>query len=166
MRKAALMLTVVGGIMVAGIALSFFGSSIVVDSLVQATANIGGGDEMEVSARLDPGVSGEGFYVVQTMQFEEGMVRASVKDPSGAEVAGGMVGSDSHQEQFDLRGGGNYTLVIENGGGQSDVVGAIGHVPGEAIVAVGVTGSYLLIAGLVGMAGLAVYIVKSRNRPS
>lgn len=164
MQKAATMLAVVGGLIAAGIALSFFGSMIIVEDLVQQTENIGGGSTLEITAELDPEINDEGFYVVQAMQFSEGMISARVIDPFGGQIISKTVESGSYQEQFEIKSGGTFTLIIENAGENSDIIGAIGHVPDSGKVSVGIAGSYLLIAGLIGMVVVGIYAVKNRRK--
>ena len=164
MQKAATMLAVVGGLIAAGIALSFFGSMIIVEDLTQDVGNIGEGSTLEISTELDPKINDEGFYVVQTMQFSEGMISARVIDPFGSQMISKIIETESYQEQFEISAEGTYTLIIENSGEHSDVVGAIGHVPDSTKVSIGITGSYLLIAGLIGMGVVGIYLVKNRRR--
>ena len=164
MQKAATMLAIVGGLIAAGIALSFYGSMIIVEDLTQSVDNIGEGSTLEISSELDPEVNDEGFYVVQTMKFQEGMISARVVDPFGSQIVSKVIDSESYQEQFEITSSGTFTLIIENSGEFSDVVGAIGHVPDSTKVSVGITGTFLLIIGLVGMGVVGIYAVKNRRR--
>lgn len=164
MQKAATMLAVVGALMAAGIALSFYGSMIITEDLTQAVENIGEGKTLEISAEMDPNVNDEGVYVVQVMEFEEGMISARIIDPIGSQIISKMVESESIEEQFEITTGGTFTLIIENSGEYTDVVGVIGHVPDTAKFSVGVTGFYLLIVGLIGMGVIGIYVVKNRRR--
>lgn len=164
MQKAATMLAVVGGLIAAGIALSFYGSMIIVEDLTQSVDNIGEGETLEISVELDSETNDEGFYVVQTMQFKEGMISASVVDEFGSQIISKVIESESFQEQFEISSSGTYTLIIENSGEHSDVVGAIGHIPDSVKVSIGITGSYLLIVGLIGMGVVGIYAVKNRRR--
>ena len=56
---------------------------IIVEDLTQSVENIGKGSTLEISTELNPEVNDEGFFVVQTMQFQEGMVSARVVDSFG-----------------------------------------------------------------------------------
>ena len=164
MQKATTMLAVVGGFIVAGMILSFYGSMIIIDDFAQGTENIGGGDEIRIDAELNPGVNTEGIFAVQTMEFQENTISVAVIDPSGTKIASQRVNTESFEERFEIETAGMFTLVIENSGEPTDVAGAIGHVPDAAKLSVGVTGLYLLAAGLVGMAVVGIYVVKNRKR--
>ena len=101
---------------------------------------------------------------MQTMQFQEGMISARVVDPFGSQIVSKVIDSESYQEQFEITSSGTFTLIIENSGEFSDVVGAIGHVPDSTKVSIGITGTFLLIAGLIGMGVVGIYAVKNRRR--
>ena len=91
------------------------------------------------------------------------MISARVVDPFGSQIVSKVIDSESYQEQFEITSSGTFTLIIENSGEFSDVVGAIGHVP-DATKVVRITGTFLLIIGLVGMGVVGIYAVKNRRR--
>ncbi|KAF6242011.1 hypothetical protein C6988_10500, partial [Nitrosopumilus sp. b1] len=99
MQKSATMLAVVGGLIAAGITLSFYGSMIITEDLTQAVENIGEGGTMEISADLDPSINNEGVYVIQVMEFSEGMVSVSIVDPLGSQIISKSVEVESLEEQ-------------------------------------------------------------------
>lgn len=164
MQKAATMLALVGGLIAAGIALSFYGSMIITEDLTQAVENIGQGGTLEISAELDPSVNSEGVYVVQVMEFTEGTVSVSLVDPLGSQIVSKVVETESLEEQFEITNSGTYTMTIENAGENTDVVGVLGHVPDTAKFSVGVSGFYLLVVGLIGMGIVGIFVVKNRKR--
>ncbi len=164
MQKAATMLALVGGLIAAGIALSFYGSMIITEDLTQAVENIGQGGTLEISAELDPSVNSEGVYVVQVMEFTEGMISVSLVDPLGSQIVSKVVETESLEEQFEITNSGTYTMTIENAGENTDVVGVLGHVPDTAKFSVGVSGFYLLVVGLIGMGIVGIFVVKNRKR--
>ena len=86
MLSAAAMLAIVGGLVAAGLALSFYGSSIITGGLEQQVGLVGGpgGGAVSVSAHLEPAGAGgpAGVFVVQVMDPDAGAgVRASVVGP-------------------------------------------------------------------------------------
>lgn len=164
MQKSATMLAVVGGLIAAGIALSFYGSMIITEDLTQAVENIGEGGTIEISADLDPSINNEGVYVVQVMEFSEGMVSVSIIDPLGSQIISKSVDVESLEEQFEITTAGTYSMIIENSGEYTDVVGVIGHVPDTAKFSVGISGFYLLVAGLIGMGVVGIFVIKNRKK--
>ena len=164
------MLAIVGGLVAAGLALSFYGSSIIAGGLEQQAGLVGGPDgaAVSVAADLGPGGAGgaQGVFVVQVMDPDAGAgVRARVVGPSGAELAAARVEGGSHEGYFDIAGAGAYTLHVGgSGSGSTEVVAVIGALPGTEKIAVGITGLYLTVAGLVGMGVVGVIAVRARAR--
>ena len=181
MLSAAAMLAIVGGLVAAGLALSFYGSSIITGGLEQAAGPVGGPDGAAVSvdAYLEPPSGGDrsggdrsggdrsgGVFVVQVMDPDAGAgVRATVAGPSGAELAGVRIDGDSREGYFEIAEAGEYELrVYGSGPGSTEVVAVIGALPGTELIAVGYTGFYLIVAGLIGMAAVGVIAVRARAR--
>ena len=172
MLSAAAMLAIVGGLVAAGLALSFYGSSIIADGLEQGAGSVGGaagGAPVSVSAELggEEGGGGQrGVFVVQVMDPDAGAgVTARVSGPAGEELAFERVREDSHEGYFDVGGAGAYTLRVDgDGAGATEVLAVIGAVPGTEKFAVGFTGFYLTVAGLIGMGAVGVIAVRARSR--
>ena len=163
------MLAIVGGLVAAGLALSFYGSSIITGGLEQQAGMVGGAAAVSVSAELAPaaGEAGSrGVFVVQVMDPDAGAgVRASVAGPSGTELTGGRIEGASHEGYFDIGEAGTYTLRVDgSGSGSTEVVAVVGALPGTEKIAVGITGLYLTVAGLIGMAVVGVIAVRARTR--
>lgn len=172
MPSAAAMLAVVGGLVAAGLALSFYGSSIITGGLEQQAGLVGGPDgaPVSVSAELGAGASAagasRGVFVVQVMDPGAGAgVSARVLGPSGEELAFERVEGDSHEGYFDIGDAGAYTLRVDGDGqGETEVLAVVGALPGTEKIAVGVTGFYLIVAGLVGMGAVGVIAMRARSR--
>ena len=167
MPSAAAMLAVVGGLVAAGLALSFYGSSLIADGVEQKTGTVGGGGgPLSVSVDLGQGSEGRGVYVVQVIDADAGAgVNARVSGPSGENLASVEVDGASYEGYFDIDAPGTYTLRVEGGGaGTADAVAVIGQVPPTERLAVGITGFYLVVAGLAGMGVVAVIAARARMR--
>lgn len=164
MQKSVTLLALVAGLIAVGIALSFYGSMIITEDLAQGVENIGEGGTLEISSELDPSISNEGVFVVQVMEFQEGVISARVVDPFGSQIISMPIGTESFEEKFDISSKGKFSLIIENKGEFTDVVGVIGHLPDTAKFSIGITGFYLLVVGLIGMGVVGIYVVKNRKR--
>jgi len=168
MPSAATMLAVVGGLVAAGLALSFYGSSLIADGVEQKTGTVGGGGgPLSVSVDLGQGGEGRGVYVVQVIDADAGAgVHASVSGPSGENLGSVQVDGPSYEGYFDIDAPGTYTLRVEGAGGAgtADAVAVIGQVPPTERLAVGITGFYLVVAGLAGMGVVAVIAARARMR--
>lgn len=169
MPSAAAMVAVVGGLVAAGLALSFYGSALIADDMEQKTGSVGGGEgPLSVSVALEPhdDGSGGGVYVVQVIDHEEGaVIHAVVSGPSGGDLDRAQVDGPSHEGYFEVDAPGTYTLRVEGSGAKSvGAVAIIGQVPPTERLAVGITGFYLVVAGLAGMGVVAVIAVRGRMR--
>lgn len=158
-------MAIVGGIVAVGIALSFYGSQIIIEDLVSEQTEVISGGFMEVKTELDPSVSETGVYVVQTMNFKENSISAKIFDPFDSQIVSKPVETESFEDRFKISTKGTYLLVIENFGAEKTViVGVIGHMPDKGKLSIGITGLYLLIVGLIGMVGVGIYAIKKRRK--
>lgn len=166
MKKTAVFLLLVVGLMVSGLALSFYGSQIITEDLVSNTQLVSQGDSLEVFTELDPQISNKGVYVVQIMQFERGSVTAKIFDPFGTQIISENIDKDSFEGRFDIDSKGKYKLLIENKGKETEIIGVIGHLPDTSKFSIGISGFYLLIVGMIGMVGIAIFVIRNRKKVS
>ncbi|MDE0090408.1 MAG: hypothetical protein OXP12_03520 [Thaumarchaeota archaeon] len=159
-----------GGAVALGLVLMALGTQAVLEDVVQGSSTISAATppleiEFAVGYDGDEGDGGErmGVFAVQVLDAPEGSeVSATVLDPLGAEVAsvsriaeepGGSV-----EGRFGAEVEGTYSLVIRNAG-QDGVLtfGAIGPLPDASSKALAFIPFYVLLAGIMGMAGLGIY---------
>lgn len=165
MQKSAAYLAIVGGLVAVGIALSFYGSQIVIEDLISEQTMVISGKVLEVSAELDPTISEIGVYVVQTLNFKENAIYAKIFDPFGSQIVSKLVETNSFEDRFEISTKGTYQLVVENSGTEeTTIVGVIGHMPDTSKLSIGITGFYILIVGLIGMVGVGIYAIKNRRK--
>jgi hypothetical protein len=165
MQKASIFLLVVGILIVVGIALSFYGSQIVTEGLETSETDLEAGSILEISAKLDPSISDKGVFVVQIMEFKSSTIDARLFDSYDSQIVSKTIEKESHEEQFDITAAGQYKLIIENKGIEKyHVIGVLGHLPDKSKFAVGLTGFYILLVGLVGIVGVGVYAIKNRKK--
>ena len=158
------MFIVVAGFIGVGIILSFYGSHVVTEGLLKDERDVISGEPFEIIAELDPEINSVGVYVVQNMNFQEGMVTAKVYDPLNSQLVSEIVPKDSFEGKFDISRKGNYKLIIENSGEDAYIIGVIGHLPDAGQFSIGLSGFYILIMGLLGIVGVGIYAVKNRKR--
>ena len=165
MQKAVVFMVIVGSIMAVGMAMSFYGSQIIIQDLVSEQAEVIPGNSLEITVELDSSVSETGVYVVQTMNFKENSISVKISDPFGTLIISKSIESDSFEDRFEISFKGKYQLVIENfGTEETTIVGALGHMPDKSKLSIGFAGSYLLIVGLTGMVGVGIYVFKKRQK--
>jgi len=158
-------MVIVGSIMAVGMAMSFYGSQIIIQDLVSEQDEVIPGNSLEITVELDSSVSKTGVYVVQTMNFKENSISAKIFDPFGTQIISKSIESDSFEDRFEISSKGKYQLVIENfGEGETTIVGVLGHMPDKSKLSLGISGFYLLIVGLTGMAGVGIYAFKKRQK--
>jgi len=163
MDRPLVFLVIVGGLIAAGIILSFYGSQLTTQNIIVKEENILPDSAVEVSIELDPSVRETGVFAVVVLEnFEEGTISVSVFDPLGSQIISKIAEKESTEERFEITSGGTYKLEIKNSGlEESKVVVGLGYMPDEATQLIGVMGSSLLIVGLIGIVGIGVYSIRN-----
>ncbi len=165
MQKPIVFLVIVGTILAAGVFLSFYGAHLSTKDLTVKEDSVLTGDSLKILAELDPSKSNSGVFVVQILDFKEGDLTAKISDPIGYEIVSRAIDRESFEERFEILSKGTYQLEIENSGLEDiQIVGAIGYMPDNTTISVGVTGFYLLIIGLIGIGGVGIYTIRNRHR--
>ncbi len=166
MDRPLVFLLLVGALIAAGIILSFYGSQLTTQNIIVKEENILPDSAVEVSIELDPSVRETGVFAVVVLEnFEEGTISVSVFDPLGSQIISKIAEKESTEERFEITSGGTYKLEIKNSGlEESKVVVGLGYMPDEATQLIGVMGSSLLIVGLIGIVGIGIYSIRSRQK--
>lgn len=167
MQRSGLFLLIVGALIIVGMALSFYGSQIITEGLVTEQTDLMAGTEFEIFAELDPNISEQGVYVVQTSNFEENTIRVKISDPFGSELVSKTVPNESFEDRFEVSTNGEYRIIVENAGEHDATIFlAVGNLPNSSKLSVGITGFYILIVGMIGIAGLVILAIKNRKKKS
>lgn len=166
MKKSAIFLAIVGVLIGAGIILSFYGNYILFEDLVQGNGEVFDGQDLVIEVELDSSKTKSGIFAIQILDYKEGMVTASIIDPSNTTIESESINQEVFEGLFEVTSSGNYKLLIENKGETANVFGVIGPEPDEGKRALSNISMYILVAGLVGMASVAVYIFINRRKAS
>lgn len=165
MQRSGLFLLIIGVLMIVGMALSFYGSQIITEDLVTEQSDLISGETFETIVELDPMISEYGVYVVQTTNFQENSIHIKIFDPFGSQIVSKTAESESFEDGFEISSGGEYRIAIENTGDEETVFFlAIGHLPDTSKLSVGIIGFYILIVGMIGIAGLVILAIKNRRK--
>ena len=164
MKKSGIFLAVVGSLIGIGIILSFYGNYVIFEDLVKGDGDIGTGEELIVEVDLDHTKTKTGIYAVQIIDFKGGTVTANILDPFNSIIESQSIDEEVYEGLFEVTSSGTYRLMVENRGEQVTIFGVIGPEPDEGKRSLTIISLYILVVGLVGMAGVAVYIVISRKR--
>lgn len=169
MQRSGLFLVIVGVLIVVGMGLLFYGSQIIAENLVTESVNVSPGESLEIISELDSSITGNGIYIVQTLNFKENSIYVKVIDPFGNQILSKTVESDSFEDNFEISANGPHTLLIENGGiEETMIVGMIGNHPDENELSISrnvtFSGIYLLIVGMIGLIGVGIYAIINRRK--
>lgn len=164
MKKSGIVLAIVGVLIGVGIILSFYGNYILFEELVQGHGEVYDGQDLVIEVELDNSKTQSGIFAIQILDYKEGMVTASIIDPSNITIESESINQEVFEGLFEVRESGNYKLLIENKGETANVFGVIGPEPDEGKKALSNISMYILVTGLVGMAGVAVYIFINRRK--
>jgi hypothetical protein len=165
MQRSGLFLLIVGVLIIVGMTLSFYGSQIITEDLVKEQFDLISGETFETFADLDPVISESGVYVVQTTNFQENSIHVKIFDPIGSQIISKTAESESFEDRFEILSSGEYRIIIENTGSEDTTIFlAIGHLPDTSKLSVGITGFYILIVGMIGIAGLIILSIKNRRK--
>src|SRR3989344_3608228 len=113
MQKPVVMMTIIGGLIAAGIVLSFYGSQVITEGLSQKDEIIMAGNSLEIYSDIDVTTTNLGVFVVQVQNFKEGAIHVKVFDPLGAELVSTTVDRESFEKRFDVTTGGTYKSFLK-----------------------------------------------------
>jgi hypothetical protein len=163
-KKSSILFAVVGGLIGIGMVLSAYGNYAIFEDLAKGDGDVKSGQNLVVEIELDPTESPTGIYAVQTIDFNGAKITANILDPSDIIIKSQSVNEEVYEGLFELTSFGVYKLSIENEGEQKKIFGVIGPEPEVWKRLMGLISMYILFIGLIGMVGLAVYLVINRKK--
>ena len=165
MQKSSILLILVGGLIAIGIILSFYGNQVIFQDLSKAEGDVRLGENLEVTSKLDESENKKGIYAVQILNFREDIFSARVYDPLGIEIESNLINEEVFEGTFDVISSGTYQLVIKSESQEETrVLGVIGPEPDVGAKSIGFISLYILVIGVIGMAGVGIYAIKNRRR--
>ena len=164
MKKSGILFAVVGGLIGIGMLLSAYGNYVIFEDLAKGDGDVKSGQNLVVEIDLDSTDTQTGIYAIQIIDFKGATITANILDPSDIVIESQSVNEEVYEGLFELTSSGEYKLSIENEGEQIQIFGVIGPEPDDWKRSVGFISMYILFIGLIGMVGLAVYIVIKRKK--
>ena len=165
MQKSSILLILVGGLVGIGIVLSFFGNQVIFEDLAKAESNVKFGEDLVVEIELEESINKKGVYAVQILDFKEDLFRLSVYDPIGIEIESQKIDEEVFEGGFEIISSGTYQLVVKSSDQEETrIFGVIGPEPDAGAKSLGFISLYILVVGLIGMAGIGIYAIKNRRR--
>ena len=155
---------IVGSIVGVGIILSFYGNQVIFEDLNKGEGQVKFGENLIIPVELDNTETQTGIYAVQIINFKEG-ITAKILDPFDKEIESQSMDKEVFEGRFNIAVSGIYKLVIENiDEKEIKVFGVIGPEPDAGKKSLGFISLYILIIGLIGMVGVAIYAIKNRKK--
>jgi len=165
MQKPMVFMVIMGCIMAVGMAMSFYGSQIIIQDLVSEQTELISGSSFEISAELDPSISKTGAYVVQTMNFKEDSISAKIFDPFDVQIVSKTIEASNLGYSFEITASGTYRLIVENFGTEKTIIiTGLGHMPDTSKYYIVISGNFFLIIGMIGIVGVGIYAFKKRQK--
>ncbi|GKS67165.1 hypothetical protein YTPLAS73_07120 [Nitrosarchaeum sp.] len=162
MQKTGIFFVIVGGIVCAGIVLSFYGNQVIFEDLIKGEGQIKVGESLIIPVELDNKETQNGIYAIQIIDSKD--VKAKILDPFDVEIESQSVNED-FEGRFKIITSGTYKLVVENTNEKEvKIFGVIGPEPDAGKKALGFISLYVLIVGLIGMVIVPIYAIKNRKR--
>ena len=164
MQKSGILFVIVGSIVGVGIILSFYGNQVIFEDLNKGEGQVKFAENLIIPVELDNTETQTGIYAVQIINFKEG-ITAKILDPFDKEIESRLIDKEVFEGRFNIAVSGIYKLVIENTDEKEiKVFGVIGPEPDAGKKSLGFISLYILIIGLIGMAGVAIYAIKNRKK--
>jgi len=164
MQKSGILFVIVGSIVGVGIILSFYGNQVIFEDLNKGEGQVKFGENLIIPVELDNTKTQTGIYAIQIINFKEG-ITAKILDPFDKEIESQLIDEEVFEGRFNIAVSGIYKLVIENiNEKEIKIFGVIGPEPDAGKKSLGFVSLYILIIGLIGMVGVAIYAIKNRKK--
>ena len=164
MQRSGTLFVIVGSIVGVGIILSFYGNQVIFEDLIKGEGQVKLGENLIIPVELDNTKIQTGIYAIQIIDFKEG-ITAKILDPFDKEIESKLIDEEVFEGRFNITVSGIYKLSIENiDEKEIKVFGVIGPEPDAGKKSLGFISLYILIIGLIGMVGVAIYAIKNRKK--
>jgi len=163
-KKSGFLLVGFAGLIGVGIILSFYGSYVIFEDLNQGDGDVGSEQDLIVEVELDHTEIQTGIYAVQIIDFEIGTVTVNILDPFNTIIESQSINEEAYEGLFAITTSGTYKLSIENSGKQVKIFGVIGPEPDAGKRSLPFISLSILVIGLMGMLGLAVFMAINRKK--
>lgn len=165
MQKSPIFLVIMSSFIAIGIILSFYGAQLTTQNLTVREEKLVPGSTFEIMTELDLSKGETGVYGILVENFEKNAISVTVIDPLENQIISKNVDKESTEERFRIVSSGTYKIVIENSGlEETQIVAGVGHMPDNSAISVGITGFYILIIGLIGIAGIGIYAIRNKRK--
>ena len=164
MQKQGILFVIVGSIVGVGIISSFYGNQVIFEDLIKGEGQVKFGENLIIPVELDNTETQTGIYAIQIINFKEG-ITAKILDPFDKEIESQSINEEVFEGRFNITMPGIYKLVIENTDEKEiKIFGVVGPEPDAGKKSLVSISPWILIIGLIGVVGVAIYAIKNRKK--
>lgn len=164
MQRQGILFVIIGSIVGVGIILSFYGNQVIFEDLSKGEGQVKFGENLIIPVELDNTETQTGIYAIQIINFKEG-ITAKILDPFDKEIESQSINEEVFEGRFNITMSGIYKLVIENTDAKEiKIFGVVGPEPDAGKKLLVSISPWILIIGLIGVVGVAVYAIKNRKK--
>ena len=164
MQRQGILFVIIGSIVGVGIILSFYGNQVIFEDLIKGEGQVKFGENLIIPVELDNTKTQTGVYAIQIINFKEG-ITAKILDPFDKEIESQSINEEVFEGRFNITMSGIYKLVIENTDAKEiKIFGVVGPEPDAGKKLLVSISPWILIIGLIGVVGVAVYAIKNRKK--
>ncbi len=165
MPKSGKILVISGTLIAIGLILLVLGNQVILEGVSQGNGKISSSQSLTISADFDIQETTTGIFAVQIIDFKDNTLSAKVLDPLDIEIVFQTVNEEAVEKEFDVLETGIYKLIIESGNTEEiQVFGAIGPLPDAGKKSLGLISVYVIVIGMIGLAGLGINGIRNRKR--
>jgi len=163
-RRPGILFVIVGSIVGVGIILSFYGNQVIFEDLIRGEGQVKFGESLIIPVELDNTKTQTGIYAIQIINFKEG-ITVKILDPFDKEIESQSINKEVFEGRFNITVSGIYKLVIKNTDEKEiKIFGVIGPEPDADKKSLVYVSPWILIIGLIGVVGVAIYAIKNRKK--
>lgn len=164
MQRQGILFVIVSSIVGVGIILSFYGNQVIFEDLIKGEGQVKFGENLIIPVELDNTETQTGIYAIQIINFKEG-ITAKILDPFDKEIESQSINEEVFEGRFNITMSGIYKLVIENTDEKEiKIFGVVGPEPDAGKKSLVSISPWILIIGLIGVVGVAIYAIKNRKK--
>lgn len=167
MQKSHIVILIAGTLVAVGMVTSYYGASLVTQDITYNEGILNSTAPIQVTKDLDPAISETAVFVVQTDEFADANLVASLFDPSSQIISIKKIEQKNTEVEFALPTKGIYKLELENAKQtEAHVIIGLTHMPDKLLISLNFLGQMFILSGFVGVVISGIYAFKSRKKLS
>jgi hypothetical protein len=164
-QKSGIAVIASGGIIIIGLFLLVLGNQSILEGIIQDDGKVSFEQTLTISNNFDSQTTSTGIFAIQITEFQENVFSVKVLDPFDTEIISQEINGESIEDEFEVLETGTYELIIQsNSNEETQVFGAIGPLPDSGKKIFGIIPVYVIVVGMIGLAGVGILGIKNRKR--